>query len=115
MKQETLERLQSSGKISSESLDSLLPTQLLNLIPEHEHKYIEGYAQKLERWHQEHLDTIRKTEEAEKERERAEKMAKLDELLTEVEGIEYLKEKIAKELKEREEQLNDDGSVQTAT
>ena len=115
MKQDTLERLQSSSKISTESLDSLITTQLLNLIPVHEHKYIKGYAQKLEQWHQEHLDTMRKAEEAEKERERAEKKARLDELLTEVEGIEYLKEKVAKELKERDEQFKEDSSVQTAT
>ncbi|XP_072037951.1 LOW QUALITY PROTEIN: small ribosomal subunit protein mS27-like [Amphiura filiformis] len=115
--QETIEKLESEGKISSESLDSLLPTQLLNHITQYENNYTTGYAQKLQEWHQEYLDGVQKMQQLEKEQEIAQKLTRLDELRMEVEGLEYAKEKIAeeKEKQKKAEEEKHEQNLQTAT
>ncbi|XP_072023157.1 small ribosomal subunit protein mS27-like [Amphiura filiformis] len=115
--QEIIDKLQSEGKISSESLDSLIPTQLLNHITQYENNYITGYAQKLQEWHQEYLDGMQKMQELEKEQEIAQKLTRLDELRMEVEGLEYAKEKIAeeKEKQNKAEEEKHEQNLQTAS
>ncbi len=97
-------------------MDSLIRTQVLDQIPQHEHKYSAGYAQQLQDWHQESLDTIQKMEEAEREAETAQKLARLHELRLEVEGLDYVKELIEKEVKQKQqEEEGKEQDVQTAT
>ena len=111
--QAAVAKLTEGGKITGDSLDSLLETEVSTRLPELERGDTEGYVELLEGWQREHMDALEKQRLAELEQERLEKEERLDRLLKETQGIKYWAKEI-EEARRRKEAEQEEKSSQHA-
>eukprot|EP00057_Strongylocentrotus_purpuratus_P035434 XP_799111.2 PREDICTED: 28S ribosomal protein S27, mitochondrial [Strongylocentrotus purpuratus] len=90
----TTETLANQGKVTGDTLDSLLESEISTGLPDLERKDAEGYTSILETWHGEHMEALETQRIAELDVEREAKEKRLDELLRATGGIKYWAEKI---------------------
>ncbi|XP_041465320.1 28S ribosomal protein S27, mitochondrial-like [Lytechinus variegatus] len=96
----TTKTLSNQGKVTADTLDLLLESEVSKRLPDLERKDTEEYTSILETWHAEHMEALEKKRIAELEAEREAKEKRLDELLRATGGITYWAEKI-EEAKQR--------------
>ncbi|XP_022108449.1 28S ribosomal protein S27, mitochondrial-like isoform X2 [Acanthaster planci] len=89
--QECVSRLQAEGRISAESLDSLVTTEILPEIQrlQADHTHAEQYPEMLAEWHRQHVEAVRRQIRAAQEYEMSLKKKKLEKLLEATGGLRY--------------------------